>query len=272
MAAGDGTDTLSMTGTNAATATSTAPLMAAFSTAVTGFERLTVTSTASTVDVAGLLGATNTSYVTVTGAGNTIILNNLVTSGTGATVNINGANTGVTLGGTSGAGGTDIVNLNLNNTGAAPVNFGTITAPNVETLKITSNDTQAIAGGVAHLNVLAVTDVAVTTITVSGNEGLALTAAGAIALTSFDSSAVTSGAVTFTTAALQYASTCHSTRRRLSQNKSHKTQMCHSRSKKNHKSSRYFKKSIPQIYNSISYPHRSKTLRSPKSEMERCRL
>jgi Ca2+-binding RTX toxin-like protein len=199
-----------MTSANAATATSTVALSTAFSTAVSGFERLSIAAPAAgnTINVATLLGATNGSHVTMVGGAQTTVLNNLVTSGTGATLIINGANTAVTLGGTSGAGATDVLNLTLNTalTDGAVAVMGTVTSEFVETVNLVINDARTTTVPAQALNTFTLVDAGLQTLNISGNQSLALTHAGT-ALTSLNASGMTLGGVTYTAGALQFAST-----------------------------------------------------------------
>ena len=211
LTAGTGTDTLSMANADATTATSTIPLSTAFSTAVTGFERLTITApatNATAIDVATLLGATNGNYVTLTGGAFTTTLKNLATSGTGGTLIINGANTSVVLTGTTGAGGSDILNLTAKDTGVAGaiVAFGSVTAPNVETINLTVSDSRTTTVPAQAPNTLTLVDTALSTLNIGGNQSLNLTHAGT-ALTTLNASGLTLGGLTYTSGALQYAIT-----------------------------------------------------------------
>ena len=210
LVAGAGTqDTLTMASANAATATSTTALSTAFSTAVSGFERLSLNTAASnTINVATLLGSTNGSHVTMVGGATTTVLNNLVTSGTGATLIITGANTATTLGGTSGAGSTDVVNLTLNTalTDGVVAAMGTVTSEFVETVNVIINDARTTTVPAQALNTFTLVDAGLQNLNISGNQSLALTHAGT-ALTSLNASGMTLGSLTFTAGALPFAST-----------------------------------------------------------------
>ena len=210
LVAGAGTqDTLTMASANAATATSTTALSTAFSTAVSGFERLSLNTAASnTINVATLLGSTNGSHVTMVGGATTTVLNNLVTSGTGATLIITGANTATTLGGTSGAGSTDVLNLTLSTalTDGVVAAMGTVTAEFVETVNLIINDARTTTVPAQALNTFTLVDANLQNLNISGNQSLALTHAGT-ALTSLNASGMTLGGLTFTAGALPFAST-----------------------------------------------------------------
>jgi len=210
LTAGAGTqDILAITSANAATATSTLALSTAFSTAVSGFERLSLTTAASnTINVATLLGSTNGSHVTMVGGNTTTVLDNLVTSGTGATLIINGANTATTLGGTSGAGSNDVLNLTLNTalTTGVVAAMGTVTANFVETVNLIINDARTSTVPAQALNTFTLADSGLQILNISGNQSLALTHAGT-SITSLNASGMTLGGLTYTAGALQFAST-----------------------------------------------------------------
>lgn len=200
---GTGTaDVLSLVAADAVTLSTAGAVQTAFKAAVTGFETLNLAAAggASAVDATGF-GTFST--VNVTGSGNLVTISNL---SSGNTINITGANAGgVTTAGTTGSGAGDILNVGLNNASGAIVAFGTITAPNVEIINIATNDTAVPAVG--YLDTLTIVDTSLTTLTVAGDSGLALTFAGT-ALTSIDASGITkAGGFTYTSGALQYAST-----------------------------------------------------------------
>lgn len=214
-----GTDVLSMITANAATASATT----AFATAVTGFERLLLTTpAASTIDLAQLGGY---NYVTIGDtAANALVLNNMVSTGTLVINNTTGAAiTGsVTLGGSLGSGVNDSVNIALNNSNAALAAFGTVVATNVENIAVVVSDTQVIPTPLVNtLNTLTIDDVSMRSLTVSGTDGLAITLTNpATALQTFDASGITSGnatgnttnvGVNFTSSALAFASTVKGT-------------------------------------------------------------
>jgi S-layer protein len=209
-----GTDVLSMGTANAATASATTAL----ATAVTGFERLTLTTNAaSTIDLAQLGGY---NYVTIADGGLALQLNNMASGGT---VVIGGANSGgLTMGGTLGSGVNDTLNLALNNSTASLVAFGTVAASNVENIAVVVSDTQGTATPLVNtLNTLTIDDASMRSLTVSGTDGLAITlATSATALQTFDASGITSGTATgnttnvgvnFTSSALAFASTVKGT-------------------------------------------------------------
>ena len=112
-----------------------------------------------------------------------------------------------TLGGSSGAG-VDTINIKLVNTGAALAAFGSVTAPNSETVIINSVDAQVTPVG--YYNTLTVVDTAASVMNIIGNSGVDLTFAGT-ALSTFDASGVTLGGVKFTSGAQSYATTVKGT-------------------------------------------------------------
>ncbi len=86
--------------------------------------------------------------------------------------------------------------LNVTITGAAGINANTLTAANIETVAITTDDTAATPTNIQHTLTLAATSAPV--VTVSGDAGLALTNASTT-LTSVDASGITAGNFSFTT-------------------------------------------------------------------------
>ena len=196
---GSGTnDTLTMSAANAATASGTS----AFATAVTGFENLTLTgATNQTIDLAVLGNYTKVS----TSGGNGLTLNNFANN---STLTLTGAGTAYTLGNAAFTSGvTDVVNLVLTDGSTAGIAFAAtgITAANVETIAITTADTQAVPSG-AFLDTVTLLGNSATSITVAGNAGLNLTAADT-ALTSLNASGITLGGFTFTSGILANSAT-----------------------------------------------------------------
>lgn len=184
---GDGTDKLTMVAADAVTASGSA----AFATKVTGFEVLGVTGAtgSQSIDLA-MLG--NYNSVTSNASANTLTLNNMTSGGT---LTITGASTGYTIANTAfTTPTTDVLNIVVSN--ASNIAAGTVTANKVETLNITSTDTNTTANGAN--NTLTVADNAVTAITVTGNAAMTLTAT-ATTLTTVNAAAMTAG-LTFTTA------------------------------------------------------------------------
>lgn len=201
---GDGTDVLALANADAVTLSTAGAVQTAFKAAVTGFETLATTTTASVIDVKGF---GNFTQVNLTGAAATQTLNNLAS---GDTINIIGANTGVTAGGSSGAG-VDTMNVTLTNSGAALAAFGTVTLPNTDIIVVKSLDTQTTPVG--YQNTLTLVDTSASTLTITGNSGVTVTATGMTALTNIDASALalpaanTTIGFSITADALLYAST-----------------------------------------------------------------
>lgn len=200
---GDGTDTISMTTANAATATADATAKAAFADKLSGFERLTLGATAASAEVK-LNNLDNINYV------------NVGDVATGQTLTLSGAATGFTLNANSGTTGTGAVAVALATDGTADVlNVGisnstaqdlqALTANGFETIAFTSDDTATTpAGGFKHV-VSALTATAVKTITVTGDAGFNLGYTGTTA-TLVDASGITKGAFDWTAGTLAASS------------------------------------------------------------------
>jgi S-layer protein len=195
---GSGTDTLSLTAALAATSSATST----FAGLVTNFENLILTgATNQTIDLAMLGNYANVS----TSGGNGLTLSNFANN---STLNLTGAGTAYTLANVAFTSGvTDVINLTLSDGSGAGVAFAStgITAANVETFAITTVDSQASPTG-TFLDSVTLLGNSVSTITVSGNAGLALTAAST-ALTSVNASGITLGGFTFTSGATTSAAT-----------------------------------------------------------------
>ena len=193
----DGKDTLSISAASAATASADAK----FAGLVTGFESLTLTgSTNQTVDLAVLGNYANAS----TSGGNGLTLNGFVSGGI---LTLTGAGTAYTLANSAFAtGANDVLNITLTDGSGAGVSFAAtgITAADVETINITTVDSQATPTN--PLDLLTLVGNSAKTITVSGNAGLNLTATDT-ALTSLDATGITKGGFTFTSGALTAAAT-----------------------------------------------------------------
>lgn len=192
---GDGTDTLKLANADAVTLSTAGAVQTAFKAAVTGFETLDITTqSASTVDVSG----TGTySKVQFTSATNAQVLSG-VTSGMTIQSTYGAAGTSVTT--NTLTGGSDNLTFVMKGdlSGGARV-FGSLVTPGLENLTIQTNDTNTTITG--QLATLTVTDASLQSVTITGNNGVALTHAGT-ALYNFDASGVTKGGVTFTSAAL----------------------------------------------------------------------
>jgi len=192
---GDGIDTLKLANVDAVTLSTAGATQTAFKNAVTGFEVLDVTTqTASTIAV-DALGTFNTIKFVSASAAQVF---SGVTTGQTFDVTYGAAGTSVTTNALTGA--SDVISLKLTGDLSAGVKaFGEFALPGVETVNVTTNDTNTTFA--AQLATLTLTDANATTINVSGNNGLALTHTGT-ALSTFNASGVTAGAVTFTSAAL----------------------------------------------------------------------
>ncbi len=176
---GAGTDTLSMKTVSAEA------LDGAAQTFYTGFERLLISDASiGTIDLANL-GFTN--YVTTSGSGGTLTLNNLASNGT---VVMTAANTtGMTVGVKDAATGeTDVLNVIAQVT-VADINFGTVTAANVETINLTAIDGNTTTIDTATLVLTA--DKATTVNLGSSNANLALTLTGSTKVSLVDGSLMT---------------------------------------------------------------------------------
>jgi S-layer protein len=112
------------------------------------------------------------------------------------------AGTSVTTNALTSASDALTVKLGGDLSGGARV-FGTFALPGVETVNFTMADTNLTF--VTQLATATLTDTSVSSIVVTGNNGLALsnTAGTGTSLTNFDASGLTKGAVTYTAAALQ---------------------------------------------------------------------
>lgn len=185
--AGDGTDTLKMTATLAATLDDNTT----FNGKVSNFEKLSVT--AATNQTLNLTNLDGLNYVVEAGDGNTLTIDNLLTGGTfeftdtstATTINMKDASTGTA----------DVLNVKLS--AAATFAAGTLTAANIETVNIESDDTAttpASDGTVKHT--LTLTADKATTVKVTGDASLNLTLTGSTKVTTIDASAATSGFTT----------------------------------------------------------------------------
>ena len=176
---GEGTDTLQMSAT----------LAKDFKTAdvATNFEILQLVGGNGTVDLDNF---GDIDHVAVGALGGTLTLNNMGNGGLleyvdtptqDVTVSVKGANSGTT----------DVLNVTI----AADdrVAAGTLTVANVETIKITADDTKLDADGTADTHTMALTADAATTVNISGNAGLNLTLTDSDAITKIDASGNTGG-------------------------------------------------------------------------------
>jgi len=154
---------------------------------VTGFETLGLGAAANT----GTFAAGAFQHITLNTAlaGGATFTN--VAAGTDLTLGVNTGNITYTL--ANAAGTTDTLALKLASAGTIT---NTVTAAGVETINITTTDTDATA----HVNALTLAATGATSVVVTGNTGLNLTNTGNVKITNFDASGVTAGAVTFVSA------------------------------------------------------------------------
>ena len=197
---GDGTaDTLDFANTDdAATASATAT----FAAQISGFERLSLAAITASKEVK-LNNLDNINYVKVAGvaSGQTLTLSGGATDMT--VVANDGAVGTIAVTYTTGATGTsDVLNLNVANKTAQTI--GTLSATDIETIKINTGDTSTVSTNlpIAHA-ITTLTAAKATSVTVAGNAGLSLGSGfSATTVTNFDASGVTKGDVTWTTGLL----------------------------------------------------------------------
>ena len=207
---GAGSDTVSLTAANAATATSTATLGAAFAASVSNFEKFGVGATGTTptvIDAQYIDGITQIVSAGSSALG-TLTVNNLSANSTFESTAAQAAAVTLNLKDTTGL--SDVLNLKFSAAdGFANTTAGVITAAGVETLNITTLDTDTTAPTTVFDAEVAATSVK--SVVVAGNVGIDLTGLTAVTLTSFDASGVTAtgaaGAVTLTTGALTAVAT-----------------------------------------------------------------
>jgi len=186
VAAGEGTDTIVMSVTEADAVDGSST----FNTTFTGFEVLSVEAAggAITVDLAGINGVSK-----VTNAGGATGLQTYNSMASGGTFTLTGAVNGgsYAVGVTNAAlATTDALNIGLTNSTADVVAFGSITAANVETINISTTDTGTKFSTAATIDTAQLVATAATKVVVSGNNGLNLTNTGNIAIIEFDASGV----------------------------------------------------------------------------------
>lgn len=187
---GAGTDTVSLTITDAQSASATN----VFSGKVINFEVLQLTGGNSGTVAVDVLGGYNTVTSGGEGLGNTLTVTGFTTGGT---LNLTSAGAGsyVVQGAGFAAGTADVFNVNVSN--AAGINAGTVTVNSVETLNLAAIDTKSTNAGV-NTDTLNLSADSVTSIKVTGNANLVLTGANQT-VTSVDASAL-NGGLTYTTA------------------------------------------------------------------------
>jgi len=196
---GEGTDTISLSAANIATATSNATLGAAFQASISNFDKLGVgtTGAATTVDAQYIDGITYLVSAGTAGA-NTLTVNNMAGNSTFEMTALAAANVALNL--KDNTGTADVMNLKFSATDGF-TSSAAITAAGVETLNITTADTDTTAPTTVFT--APITAAAVKSVVVAGNVGIDLTGLNATTLTSFDASGVTAtgvaGAVTLVT-------------------------------------------------------------------------
>lgn len=180
-----------------------------FEASISGFERLELAgvngATAAAIDLANLddinyviLSATNTDTTTISNftSGGTLVISADQTDAKDVTVAVKDAATSTA----------DVFNISLTKAAGAALATVDVTAASIETINISSDDTATTASGIAHALDLNATSVK--TVTVTGDAGVDFTGSDlGTALTSFDASGVTKGAVTVTTGALANVAT-----------------------------------------------------------------
>lgn len=185
--AGDGTDTLKMTATLAASLDDNDK----FNAKVSNFEKLSVTAaTNETLNLANLDGL---NYVVEAGNGNGLVINGMTSGGT---FEFSDASTATTVNIKDAAAGTaDVINVKLSAAGS--FNAGTLTSADVETVNINSDDTAASPakdGSVIHTVVL--TADKATKVVVSGDAAVNLTLTGSTKVATIDASTNEAGITT----------------------------------------------------------------------------
>lgn len=181
---GDGVDTLQMTATLAATLDNDNK----FNAKVSNFEQLSIT--AATNQVLNLSNLAGLNYVKAAGNGAGLTINNFTSGGT-LEFTDNSTTTSVTVKDAA-TGTADIFNVKLS--AAASFNAGTLTAADIETININSDDTAAspLQDGSVMQTMVLTADKA-TTVNVSGDAALDLTLTGSTKVATIDASANTAG-------------------------------------------------------------------------------
>ena len=184
---GEGTDTLAMSA-DLAKGFADADAVAAVA---TNFEilQLTGNSSESAVDM-GNFGGIDHVVVGEGSWGEKLTLNDMANGGTleYAADNTNGVEVVIK---DATEGKTDVLNVTIAADGE--VAAGTLTVADVETIKITADDTKLDADGKADTHTMTLTADAATTVNISGNAGLNLTLTGSDAITKIDASGNTGG-------------------------------------------------------------------------------
>lgn len=186
VAAGDGIDTIKMSVAQAKTFDDDST----FNTKFTGFETLQLSDANTTNDVIDLDGINAVTTVKLDAAvtGN-LTLNNLASNGTVVLTTDGAATPALTVGVKSAlVGGQDTLNLTLSKSTAA-LAVGSVTAANVENIKINVADAAA-AGSDAVTHTMQLVATTALSVVVTGNNGLTLNNASNTKITNFDASGV----------------------------------------------------------------------------------
>ena len=187
LSGGDGVDTLSLSAANAVVIQGTKQAF------ITEFERVELTGQLAVATAINLSNLGFTNFVTTTG--NTALLTLTELNSNGTVIATGDALVDIGVAGAL-ANTADVVNFQLNTTGNAAA---TVTAANVETVNISTSDTQA-APQALNVDTLTLTAAAATTlnVTVGASTSLNLTLTGSTAVTTINASAST-GALTVST-------------------------------------------------------------------------
>ncbi len=196
---GEGTDTISLSAANIATATSNATLGAAFQASISNFEKLGIGATGATATVVDAQYIDGITYLVSAGSTTgTLTVNNMAGNSTFESTALQGAAVALNL--KDNTGTADVMNLKFSATDGF-TSTAAITAAGVETLNITTADTDTTAPTTVFT--APITAAAVKSVVVAGNVGIDLTGLNATTLTSFDATGVTAtgaaGAVTLVT-------------------------------------------------------------------------
>ena len=202
--AGAGSDTAKMTTALAVAATASA----AFAATVSNFEVLQLSNTTGGAVTINFTNADGMNSLTTTGVDTGALT--ITNVAAGFTLTQTAANTAAqSVSMLVDTGTSDVVNLVFKGTNGYTNGANATTIANIETLNITTDDTDTTAATTPFTSIITAT--AVKTVTIAGDAGLDATGLTGTALTSFDASGVTAtgagGAVTITTGALAAAAT-----------------------------------------------------------------
>jgi S-layer protein len=185
--AGEGEDTIVMTVTEADAVDGDST----FNTTFKNFEVLSIEAAGAgaTIDLAGINGVKK--VTNAGGATGVQTFNNMASGGTFTLTGAVGGGGSYVVGVTNAAlATTDSLNIGLTNSTADVVAFGSVTAANVETINISTNDTGTRFSTAATIDTVTLVATAATKVVVSGNNGLNITNTGNVAITEFDASGV----------------------------------------------------------------------------------